>query len=80
MSYPRELGEYSAAELLGEILRRRAAQALGRCDYCDQRGTAPPCRFPERHAAAARGVNQSLTVLPDPAAGHLRGTPEGDSA
>ncbi len=49
MSYPRDLDEYTEAELAAEIVRRREARASGLCDYCGRPPTETPCRFPERH-------------------------------
>lgn len=51
MSYPKDLDEYKASELLNELDARAASRTNGRCDYCGrQTHTTPPCRFPKRHA------------------------------
>lgn len=51
MSYPRDLDEYTQAELEHEILRRTAAQENDFCDYCNREcGTLPVCKFPYRHS------------------------------
>ncbi len=49
----KELDEYSDQELRDEINRRLGAGWKGQCDYCGRTSDTPPCKFPERHAAAA---------------------------
>jgi hypothetical protein len=53
MSYPRELDEYSLADLEREMARRCDNIKNGICPYCGQKaGTKPSCRFPEQHFVA----------------------------
>lgn len=49
MSYPRSLDEYTEAELLGELAKRKRLREDGKCDYCGRGYAVSPCRFPERH-------------------------------
>ncbi len=49
---PRDLDEYSRAELHAELARRDEALANLLCDYCNRPGTATACKFPERHSLA----------------------------
>ena len=49
MSYPRDLDEYTAAELHAELDRRAAARRADLCDYCGRSLDGAPCRFPNRH-------------------------------
>lgn len=52
MSYPKDLDEYSSAELVNEINRRIDLRERDLCDYCGRPGNAPSCRFPVRHQMA----------------------------
>jgi len=54
MSYPIGLDEYPTAKLREELENRELALAVGRCDYCGRLGNTNACRFPERHAQAAK--------------------------
>jgi len=49
MSYPRDLDEYTSEDLVAEIMRRQAARASERCDYCNRLPTQDACKFPARH-------------------------------
>lgn len=50
MGYPRDLADYTAAELLRELQRRDACRANGLCDYCGAAlGSRPVCRYAARH-------------------------------
>ena len=51
MSYPRDLDEYSDAELETERQRRAKNRAKDLCPYCGQDFGKPPCRYPEMHKA-----------------------------
>jgi hypothetical protein len=48
----RTISEFSEAELLGELDRRKNLRAQGRCDFCGVDYDGPTCLFPERHAAS----------------------------
>lgn len=56
MSYPRDLDEIDEAALVNEISRREVARDKGLCDYCGRKPRTKPCKFPERHKAAAQAV------------------------
>ena len=49
MGYPKDLEEYSLAELKAEIQRREANTKMGLCDYCRRPINGPACKFPDRH-------------------------------
>jgi hypothetical protein len=50
MSYPRDLDEFSDAELREELASREKSRTEGLCDYCRRKlDSRPACRFPERH-------------------------------
>jgi hypothetical protein len=49
MSYPRDLDDYTEAELQGELKSREEVRALGVCDYCRRHPFTKPCKFSERH-------------------------------
>lgn len=49
MSYPKDLDEYTEAQLQEELARREDVRAQGRCDYCGGLQTETSCKFPERH-------------------------------
>lgn len=55
MSYPKDLDEYTDAQLREELARREQARAEGRCDYCGRGNAASACRFPNRHALGDSG-------------------------
>lgn len=59
MSYRKDLDEYTDDQLQAELTMRRSRRAEGRCDYCNRRYDASPCRFPERHAKAGLGAEKS---------------------
>ncbi len=62
MSYPMDLDQYSEAALKDELERRRKLRADGRCDYCGQPTTLPPCRFRARHQMPTpRDKHQNVT-------------------
>ena len=63
MSYPRDLDEIPEAELRDELANRARNRADGLCDYCCRPPASPPCRFPERHAMAAKPADTN--ALPD---------------
>lgn len=66
MSYPKDLDEYTQAELEAEIELRSKRRAAGLCDYCNRRaGTSPACKFPERHFMVTDEGTRRLIV------GHL---------
>lgn len=52
MSYPISLDEFSEKDLNAELERRRRLRDQGKCDYCQQLGNTPDCKFPDRHAVA----------------------------
>jgi hypothetical protein len=54
MSYPKSLDEYSEADLLGELAKRKRLREAGKCDYCERPYKTSPCRFPERHRPPLR--------------------------
>jgi hypothetical protein len=54
MSYQLGLDEYPTARLREELENRELALSVGRCDYCGRLGNTNACRFPERHALAAK--------------------------
>ncbi len=50
MSYMKDLDEYRSSELRGELDRRAALDAQGKCVYCEHDILSdPPCKFPTRH-------------------------------
>ena len=62
MSYPRDLEDYTANELWGELGRRSRLFNDGKCDYCGRvAGMVPACKYPQRHAAAASMARESDT-------------------
>jgi len=51
MGYPRDLDDYTTAELETELRKRTAKHNRGECSYCSRKhGTKPECRYPERHS------------------------------
>jgi hypothetical protein len=54
MSYQLDLDEYTTARLREELENSSMALSVGRCDYCGRLGNTNACRFPERHALAAK--------------------------
>lgn len=63
MSFPRDLDEYSEAELRAELTRRAQVRSTGACDYCGRPVNAEPCRFPARHQTAAEPLERHAFVL-----------------
>ena len=61
MSYPKELDEFTEAELRAEIRRRLRMRATGRCDYCERHVSTGACRFPQRHKIM-RGLHSRWEV------------------
>jgi hypothetical protein len=53
VSYPKDLDEYTDAQLDAEITRRARLAQKGLCTYCGQPSAADPCKFPERHSVRA---------------------------
>jgi hypothetical protein len=51
VSYPKDLDEYTEAELKAELERRQKAREAGLCDYCGRQPSQPACRFPERYSS-----------------------------
>jgi hypothetical protein len=49
MSYPRDLDEYTDAELEAERVRRVKQRDHGLCPYCGGPLDGKPCRYPEIH-------------------------------
>ena len=45
MSYPKELDEYTDAELDREVLRRKECKLLDLCHYCNQPFATHTCKF-----------------------------------
>lgn len=49
MSYPKNIEEYTDAELTLELTRRADLRRNGLCDYCARPPGTEPCKFPKRH-------------------------------
>jgi hypothetical protein len=63
MGYSRSLDEYREDALLAELALRRSRRQQGVCDYCARKPDTSPCRFPERHRAAAEPARRSAVGL-----------------
>ena len=51
MSYPKDLDEYTTAELELELAERKRKHDAGVCSYCTRdHGKKPSCKFPLRHS------------------------------
>lgn len=48
MSYPKDLDEYSLAELEAEIARRKKLLSEGKCSYCEQPLETHSCKYCSR--------------------------------
>lgn len=57
MSFQKDIDEYTEKELNDELERRNQLRDQGKCDYCQQYGNTPPCKFPERHKKAEHWWN-----------------------
>lgn len=71
MSHFRDIDEYTEAQLRAELERRASLRERGLCDYCGQAQSAKPCRFPDRHRAAAPRPEDNRSEC-------FCGTPAGD--
>ena len=49
MSLPKDLGEYTDAEIRRELYIRKVRRLAGRCCYCNRDPDTPTCKFPARH-------------------------------
>ena len=54
MSYPKDLTDYTDADLKREIRRRKQQRDKGLCDYCGRARETVCCKFPARHYSARR--------------------------
>jgi hypothetical protein len=50
MGYPKDLEDYTDAQLIVELYRRHVNRDKGVCDYCGNNADTKPCKYPARHA------------------------------
>lgn len=54
MGYPKDLDDYTDAELKAELKRRVALREKGLCSYCKRSVKLSTCRYPDRHHSNTR--------------------------